>query len=279
MRRSDEVDYKIIGHEMQFVEVELAPGESVIAEVGAMMYKDACIAMDTIFGDGSAKESDSFFGKLLGAGKRVLTGENLFITVFTHQGHGKARISFAAPYPGNIVPMSLETLGGTLICQKDSFLCAAKGVSVGIYLQKKIMTGLFGGEGFIMQKLEGDGMAFIHAGGTLIEKELQVGEELHVDTGCLVAFEPTIDLDIVRAGNIKTSFLGGEGFFLATLKGPGKVWLQSLPFSRLVGRIHAALPTPLSANDDSFGGTAAKVVTGGAILGGLGSIFGNNDES
>lgn len=279
MKRADEVDYKIIGHEMQFVEVELDPGESVVAEAGAMMYKDSYIQMDTILGDGSVKESDSFFGKLLGAGKRVLTGESMFITVFTHRGNGKARVSFAAPYPGNIIPVSLEKLGGTLICQKDSFLCAAKGVSIGIHFQKRIMTGLFGGEGFIMQKLEGDGMAFIHAGGTLVERELQPGEELHVDTGCLVAFEPTVDFDIIRAGNIKTSFLGGEGFFLAHLKGPGRVWLQSLPFSRLVGRIQSAMPpAPLTAGDDSFGSNAAKVVTGGAILGGLGSILGGNDE-
>ncbi len=279
MKRADEVDYKIIGHEMQFVEVELDPGESIVAEAGAMMYKDSCIQMDTIFGDGSAKESDSFFGRLLGAGKRVLTGESMFITVFTHRGKGKAKVSFSAPYPGNIIPVSLEKLGGTLICQKDSFLCAAKGVSIGIHFQRKIMTGLFGGEGFIMQKLEGDGMAFIHAGGTLVEKELRTDEELHVDTGCLVAFEPTVNFDIIRAGNIKTSFLGGEGFFLAHLKGPGKVWLQSLPFSRLVGRIQAAMPpTPLNAGDGSFGSNAAKVVTGGAILGGIGSLFDNNDD-
>lgn len=279
MKNADIIDYKIIGNEMQFVEIELDPQESVIAEVGGMMYKDSAIKMNTIFGDGSEREG-GLFQKLLGAGKRVLSGENLFITVFTHQGQNRAKIAFSAPYPGNIIPMHLGEMGGTLICQKDSFLCAAKGVSVSIYLQKKILTGLFGGEGFIMQKLEGDGLAFVHAGGTVVEKILQTGETLHVDTGCVVAFEPSIHFEIERAGNIKTSIFGGEGFFIAALRGPGKVWLQSLPFTRLAGRIHAALPSHGgSADESSFADTAKTVVTGGAILGGITSLFGNDEEN
>lgn len=279
MRNADMIDYKIIGNEMQFVEIELDPEESVIAEAGAMMYKDSSIAMDTIFGDGSAKEGSGFFNKLLGAGKRVLSGENLFITVFTQKGYDKGKVAFAAPYPGNILPMNLAEMGGTLICQKDSFLCAAKGVSVSIYLQRKILTGLFGGEGFIMQKLEGDGLAFVHAGGTVVEKTLRPGETLHVDTGCVVAFEPSIQFDIERVGNIKTSLLGGEGFFVASMQGPGIIWLQSLPFTRLAGRIHNAMPSRGgSADESSFADTAKTVVTGGAILGGIGSLFSGDDE-
>ena len=279
MKNADIIDYKILGNEMQFVEIELDPEESVIAEAGAMMYKDSSVAMDTIFGDGSAKESSGFFNKLLGAGKRVLSGENLFITVFTQKGYDKGKVAFAAPYPGNILPMNLGEMGGTLICQKDSFLCAAKGVSVSIYLQRKIMTGLFGGEGFIMQKLEGDGLAFVHAGGTVVEKTLRPGETLHVDTGCVVAFEPSIQFDIERVGNIKTSLLGGEGFFVASMQGPGKIWLQSLPFTRLAGRIHNAMPSHGGSSDESsFADTAKTVVTGGAILGGIGSLFGGDDE-
>lgn len=281
MASSDVVDYTIKGHEMQFVEIELDPGESAVAEAGAMMYKEPCIEMDTIFGDGSAKESDSgFFGKLLGAGKRILTGESLFITVFTHRGRGgKARVAFAAPYPGNIIPLDLHELGGQMICQKDSFLCAAKGVSIGIHLQKKIMTGLFGGEGFVMQRLDGDGLAFVHAGGTLVEKTLTAGETLHVDTGCVVAMTPSVGFDIVRAGGIKTSLFGGEGFFFATLRGPGRVWLQSLPFSRFVGKIQAALPPLGSSPDESSPlSKGAAVVAGGSLLGGIGSLFGGEED-
>jgi uncharacterized protein (TIGR00266 family) len=270
---ADEIDYKIFGAEMQFVEIELDPGESVIAEAGAMMYKEASIDMDTIFGDGSAKSGGGFMDKLMGAGKRLLTGESLFMTVFTHRGQGKAKAAFGAPYPGNIIPVQLSDMGGTIICQKDSFLCAAKGVSVGIYFQRKIMTGLFGGEGFIMQKLEGDGLAFMHAGGTIVERQLAPGEVLHVDTGCVVAFEPSVDFDIQQAGNIKTSLFGGEGLFFAVLRGPGKIWLQSLPFSRLAGRMLAAAPQTGGSRDE--GGILGAGGIGGSMLGG---IFGGDSE-
>lgn len=243
--RADEIDYKIYGEDIQYVEIELDPGESAISEAGAMMYKDNEITMDTIFGDGSGSKDDTggFFDKLVGAGKRLVTGESLFTTVFTHSGRKeKTKVAFAAPYPGRIIPVDLSKVGGELICQKDCFLCAAKGVSIGIHFQKKILTGLFGGEGFIMQKLEGDGMSFIHAGGMLREIELKAGEELHLDTGCLVAMESRVHFDIEQAGNIKTAFFGGEGFFFAKLRGPGKVWVQSLPFSRLAGRMLSAAP-------------------------------------
>lgn len=274
---SDEVDYKIFGAEMQFVEVELDPGESVIAEAGAMMYKESSVEMDTIFGDGSAKSSQGgFFDKLVGAGKRLLTGENLFMTVFSHRGSGKAKVAFGAPYPGNIIPINLSRFGGTIICQKDSFLCAAKGVSVGIYFQRKILTGLFGGEGFIMQKLDGDGLAFMHAGGTIIERQLQSGEVIHVDTGCIVAFEPSIQFDIQKAGNIKSALFGGEGLFFAVLQGPGKIWMQSLPFSRLAGRMLAAAPQQGGNREE--GSVLGKAVLGGSILGGLGGLLGGDDD-
>ncbi|MEL7050120.1 MAG: TIGR00266 family protein, partial [Pseudomonadota bacterium] len=223
------------GQEMQFVTIELDPGESAIAEAGAMMAKDIPIHMDTVFGDGSQKQT-GILGGIMGAGKRLLTGESLFMTVFTHQGQGKARVSFAAPYPGTVIPFHLSDVGGTLIAQKDAFLCAAKGVSIGIAFQKRVMTGLFGGEGFIMQKLEGDGYAFIHVGGCVVERELADGEEIHVDTGCVAAYTSTIDFDLERAGSVKSMIFGGEGVFFARLRGPGKVWIQSLPFSRLAGR-------------------------------------------
>lgn len=272
--RVDEVDYKIFGTEMQYVEIELDPQESVVAEAGAMMYKDAAVQMETVFGDGSAeRRGGGLFDKLMGAGKRLLTGESLFMTVFTHQGRGKGRAAFAAPYPGNIIPVNLAQQGGAIICQKDSFLCAARGVSIGIFFQKKILTGLFGGEGFIMQKMEGDGMVFMHAGGTIKEHVLQPGEVLHVDTGCVVAFEPSVDFDIQQAGNIKTALFGGEGLFFAVLRGPGKVWLQSLPFSRLAGRMLAAAP--------QRGGSREEGVIGASVLGGLGLgslIGGDGDE-
>jgi uncharacterized protein (TIGR00266 family) len=261
---ADEIDFKIFGSEMQFVEVELDPGESAVAEAGAMMYKDSSVQMETIFGDGSASSrSGGFMDKLLGAGKRLLTGESLFMTVFTHAGQGKAHVAFGAPYPGNIIPIPLSSVGGCLICQKDSFLCAAKGVSIGIYLQKKILTGLFGGEGFIMQKLEGDGMVFAHAGGTVVDRKLQSGEMLHVDTGCIVAMEKSVQFDIQQAGNIKTALFGGEGLFFATLQGPGKIWLQSLPFSRLAGRM-------LQASPERGGGKGE-----GSVLGSFGNLFGD----
>ncbi len=260
--RADEIDYTIFGAEMQFVEVELDPGESAVAEAGAMMYKDSSIDMQTVFGDGSARSGGGgFMDKLLGAGKRLLTGESLFMTVFTHTGQGKAHVSFGAPYPGNIIPVPLTSVGGCLICQKDSFLCAAKGVSIGIHMQKKILTGLFGGEGFIMQKLEGDGMVFVHAGGTVVERELKQGEVLDVDTGCIVALEQSVSFDIRQAGNIKTALFGGEGLFFATLQGPGRIWLQSLPFSRLAGRMLQAAPQK--------GGSRGE----GSILGSLGGLI------
>lgn len=260
---ADEIDYKIYGSDMQFVEIELDPGESAVAEAGAMMYKDATVQMDTVFGDGSRSSAGGgFMDKLLSAGKRVITGESLFTTVFTHAGSGgKARVAFAAPYPGTIVPMKLSEHGGRLICQKDSFLCAARGVSLGIFFQKKILTGLFGGEGFIMEKLEGDGWVFVHAGGTIVERTLAPGERLDVDTGCVVAFHSDVDFDVKPVGGIKSALFGGEGLFLATLTGPGKVWLQSLPFSRMAGRMLAAAP--------QRGGSREE----GSVLGGLGNIL------
>ena len=258
---ADDVDFEIKGAEMQFVEIELDPGESAIAEAGTMMYKHPVIGMDTVFGDASAQQG-GLFGKLMGAGKRLLTGESLFMTLFTHQGRGKARVAFAAPYPGKIMPVKLTEVGGVLICQKDSFLAGAKGVSISIAFQQRIMTGLFGGEGFIMQRLEGDGWVFVHAGGTVLERDLAPGEELHVDTGCIVAMTGGVDLDIVAAGGIKTGLFGGEGFFFARLMGPGRVWLQSLPFSRLAGRMLAAAPGVTGGGREE-----------GSILGGLGNIF------
>jgi uncharacterized protein (TIGR00266 family) len=257
-----DIDFKIFGKEMQFVEIELDSGESAVAEAGAMMYKDAPVRMETIFGDGSHTGSGGFMDKLLGAGKRLLTGESLFITVFTHQGGGKAHVAFGAPYPGSIIPVSLKEVGGRLVCQKDSFLCAAKGVSIGVYLQRKILTGLFGGEGFIMQKLEGDGLVFVHAGGCVMERQLQAGQTLHVDTGCVVAFQDGINFEIQQVGGIKSALFGGEGLFFANLTGPGKVWLQSLPFSRLAGRMLQAAPQ---------GG--GKRTGEGSILGGLGDLL------
>lgn len=241
MRSTDQIDFKILGSEMQFVEIELDPGESAVAEAGAMMYKSPSIQMESVFGDGSQQAAGGgFMDKLLGAGKRLITGESLFTTVFTHTGSGKAHVAFAAPYPGNIIPLTLSNVGGSIVCQKDSFLCAARGVSIGIFFQRKILTGLFGGEGFIMQRLDGDGMVFMHAGGSVVERELRSGETLHVDTGCVVAFQPSVQFDVQQAGNIKTVLFGGEGLFVATLAGPGKVWLQSLPFSRLAGRMMAS---------------------------------------
>lgn len=241
-RRAHEVDYDVIGEEMQFVEVELDPGEGAVAEAGAMMYMTSGIQMNTIFGDGSGQGGGGFMDQLLGAGKRVLTGESLFITEFVNQGSGKQRVAFASPYPGKIIPVDLSKRGGKLISQKDAFLCAAKGVAISIAFQKKIGVALFGGEGFIMQSLEGDGLAFLHAGGTIVERNLAAGETLKVDTGCLVALDPSVSYDIQFVGGIKSAIFGGEGFFFATLTGPGTVWLQSLPFSRLAGRVWEAAP-------------------------------------
>lgn len=237
--RMHEVDFRIVGAEMQFVEVELDPGEGAVAEAGAMMFMSAGIEMQTIFGDGN---QSGFMDKMLGAGKRLLTGESLFMTEFVNRGAGKQHVAFASPYPGKILPVRLDELGGRLIAQKDAFLCGAKGVSIGIAFQRKIGTALFGGEGFIMQSLEGDGLAFLHAGGTIEKKELAAGENLRVDTGCLVALAPSVNYDIQVVGGIKSAIFGGEGFFFASLTGPGWVWLQSLPFSRLAGRIHQAAP-------------------------------------
>lgn len=256
-----EIDYRIIGEEMQCVEVELDPQETVIAEAGSLMYMDESIQMDTIFGDGS-NQSSGILGKLFSGAKRVLTGESLFMTAYTHMGAGKAHVSFASPYPGKIVPMDLSLLGGKIICQKEAFLCAAKGVSVGIEFQRRLGAGFFGGEGFIMQKVEGDGMAFVHAGGTIVERELRAGETLKVDTGCLVAFTQGVDYDIEMVKGIKTALFGGEGLFLATLRGPGKVWLQSLPFSRLADKIIANAPK-----------AGGRRTGEGSILGGIGDLL------
>jgi len=255
-----EIDHRIHGDDMQYVEIGLDPGEAIVAEAGGMMYMDDGIAMETIFGDGSARNS-GLMGALLGAGKRLLTGESLFMTVFQNQAATKRTVAFGAPYPGKIIPVHLAELGGELITQKDSFLCAAKGVSIGIAFQRRLGTGLFGGEGFIMQRLTGDGYAFVHAGGTLHERQLAAGESLRVDTGCIVAFQPTVDYDIQLVGGIKTALFGGEGLFFATLRGPGRIWLQSLPFSRLAGRIVAAAP------QTGRGGRGE-----GSVLGGLGRL-------
>lgn len=265
---ADDIDYQISGQEMQFVEIELDPGESAVAEAGAMMFKGADVHMDSVFGDGSRDQPAGILGKLASAGKRLLTGESLFMTVFTHQGSGngaatgKQRVAFAAPYPGTILPFRLDQMGGALICQKDAFLCAARGVSIGIEFQRKIMTGLFGGDGFIMQKLEGDGWVFVHVGGCVVERQLAAGEELHVDTGCLAAMTPSVEFDIVRAGSIKSMIFGGEGVFFARLRGPGHVWLQSLPFSRLAGRIIANIGPTGGHGEGSLLGPIGDMIDG-----------------
>lgn len=256
-----EVDYEILGDDMQFVRIILDPGEAVVAEAGGMMYLEDGIQMDTVFGDGT-QENQGLMGKLMGAGKRLLTGESLFMTVYHNEATARRAAAFAAPYPGKIQPMHLAELGGELIAQKDSFLAAAKGVSIGIAFQKRFGAGLFGGEGFIMQRLTGDGWAFVHAGGTLEEKVLGPNETLRVDTGCLVALQPSVTYDIQYVGKIKTALFGGEGLFFAQLRGPGKVWLQSLPFSRLASRIYAAAPQ-----------TGGRRREEGSILGGLGNLL------
>ncbi|MFD2550563.1 TIGR00266 family protein [Bizionia sediminis] len=261
-----EIDYAIYGEEMQYVEIELDPQEGVIAEAGSFMMMDNGIKMETIFGDGSAKNK-GLLGALFGAGKRILTGESLFMTVFYNSQAGKARVSFASPYPGKIIPINLTAFNGRFICQKDAFLCAAKGVSVGIEFSKRLGRGLFGGEGFIMQKLEGNGMAFVHAGGTLAKRVLQAGETLKVDTGCIVGFTDTVDYDVEFVGGIKNSFFGGEGLFFAKLQGPGTVYIQSLPFSRLAGRVLAAAPQ---------GGDTKKGE--GSILGGIGNLLDGDNK-
>lgn len=255
-----EIDYRIFGEEMQYVEIELDPQEGVVAESGSFMMMNDDVKMNTIFGDGSNQET-GLLGKIFSAGKRILTGESLFMTVFTNEGQGKKQVSFASPYPGKIVPIDLSEFGGKFICQKDAFLCAAKGVSIGIEFSKRLGRGLFGGEGFIMEKLEGDGMAFIHAGGTMAKKVLQPGEILKVDTGCIVGFTKNIDYDIEFVGGIKNTVFGGEGLFFAKLQGPGTVYIQSLPFSRLAGRVLAMAP--------QNGGDKGE----GSILGGIGNIL------
>ena len=256
-----EIDYHIYGEEMQYVEIELDPQEAVVAEAGSFMMMDTDIKMDTIFGDGSNQDS-GVMGKLFSAGKRLLTGESLFMTVFLNVGQGKKQVSFASPYPGKILPIDLSEIGGRFICQKDAFLCAAKGVSVGIEFSRRLGRGLFGGEGFIMQKLEGDGLAFVHAGGTMAKKHLAPGEVLKVDTGCIVGFSHTVDYNIEFVWGIKNTVFGGEGLFFATLRGPGIVYIQSLPFSRLAQRVWAAAPK---------GGGKDKGE--GSILGGLGNLI------
>ena len=255
-----EIDYKIHGDDLQFVEVELDPNEAALAEAGGMMFMEDGIEMQTIFGDGSQQNS-GFIGALLGAGKRLLTGESLFMTVYHNRSGTKRRVAFGAPYPGKIVPLHLAEIGGTIIAQKDSFLCAAKGVSVDIAFNKKIGAGLFGGEGFIMQRLSGDGWCFMHAGGTVIERTLAPGETLRVDTGCIVGFQPSVQFDVQFVGGIKSALFGGEGLFFATLQGPGRVWLQSLPFSRLADRMFAASSKGRGRREE------------GSVLGGLGRML------
>ncbi len=258
MKTNHEIDYRILGEEMQCVEIELDPTETAVAEAGAMMTMEEDIRMETIFGDGSSQQS-GLLGKFLTAGKRILTGESLFMTAYTNYGTLKRHVTFAAPYPGKIIPIDLYHMGGKMICQKDAFLCAAKGVSIGIEFQKKLGTGLFGGEGFIMQKLEGDGMCFVHSCGYIMEKELRAGEKLRIDTGCIVAFAPSIDYDIEFVGGIRNTLFGGEGVFFATLTGPGKVWIQSLPISRLAERILRF--------------ATSKRREEGSLLGGLGNLL------
>jgi uncharacterized protein (TIGR00266 family) len=259
MRTNHEIDYKIVGEEMQYVEIELDPNETAIAESGSFMMMDDGIQMQTIFGDGSQNQGGGFLGKLWGAGKRLIVGESLFMTAFTNTAGGKKRVSFASPYPGKIIPLDLQLLGGKVIAQKDAFLCAAKGVSIGIDFQRRLGTGIFGGEGFIMEKLEGDGMAFVHAGGHVFKRELLPGELIKIDTGCLVALTQTVNYDIQFVGGIRNTIFGGEGLFFATLRGPGKVWIQTLPVSRLASRIL------------SYGTTNRKEE--GSILGGIGNLL------
>ncbi|MBK6865042.1 MAG: TIGR00266 family protein [Ideonella sp.] len=269
----DVVDYQIKGAEMQFVEVELDPGEAAVGEAGSLMCMDAGIEMDTVFGDGSGAGQGGLFGKLLGAGKRLVTGESLFTTVYTNASPRKLKVAFAAPYPGKILAMDLRQIGGTLVCQKDAFLCAARGVSLGIAFQRKLSVGFFGGEGFIMQRLDGDGLAFVHAGGTVERRDLSAGQVLMVDTGCLVAYTQGVSFDIQYVGKVKTALFGGEGLFLARVAGPGTVWLQSLPFSRLASRVFAAAPQRGGSREEGS-------LLGGFAAGGLlGSVLGGDDDS
>jgi uncharacterized protein (TIGR00266 family) len=267
--RAHEIDFELFGEDMQYLEVTLDPGEACIAEAGAFMYMDPGIQMETIFGDGSGQDAGSgFMGKLLSAGKRVITGESLFMTVFGNAAGTRQKVAFAAPYPGKIVPVDLKQHGGTVLCEKDAFLCAAKGISVGIAFNRKLGTGLFGGEGFILQKLEGDGLAFLHSGGTILTRQLAPGETLRVDTGCIVAFETSVNYDIQMVKGVKSVIFGGEGLFYATLTGPGRIWLQSLPFSRLAKKVIAAVPRPTG------GGSVGE----GSVLGSLGGLIMGGDS-
>lgn len=262
----DVIDYEIFGDDMQYVEIELDPGEAAVGEAGAMMMMEDGVEMDTILGDSSETQANAgLLGKLVGAGKRLVTGESLFTTIFHNESKGKKRVAFAAPYPGKIIPIDLSTMGGRFICQKDAFLCAARGVSLGIAFQRKIGTALFGGEGFIMQTLEGDGMAFVHAGGTLATRQLGAGDTLRIDTGCVVGYESGVKFDVKYVGKLKSAVFGGEGLFFAELSGPGTVWIQSLPISRLAGRILAYAP--------QRGGSKGE----GSILGGVGNLL-NGDN-
>src|SRR5262245_16407335 len=256
-----EIEYQIFGDDMQYVEVELDPNEATVAEAGGMMYMDDGVEMETIFGDGSQQQS-GFLGALVGAGKRLLTGESLFMTVFLNRSGDRKRVAFGAPYPGKIVPIHLEEVGGEIIAQKDSFLAAAKGVTIGLAFQRRLGVGLFGGEGFIMQRLQGNGWAFVHAGGTLHERTLAAGELVRVDTGCIVALQPSVNYDIEFVGKVKSAIFGGEGLFFATLRGPGRIWLQSLPLSRLANRIVSAVPGLTRGGREE-----------GSILGGLGGLL------
>lgn len=261
MPRAHEIDYELFGEDLQYVEITLDPGEACIAEAGAFLYMDTGIQMQTIFGDGSGQDQGGLMGKLLSAGKRVLTGESLFMTVFSNAGSGRQKVAFAAPYPGKIVPMDLKQHGGRMLCEKDAFLCAAKGVAVGIALNRRLGTGLFGGEGFILQKLEGDGLAFLHSGGTIFSRTLAPGETLRVDTGCIVAFETTVTYDIQMVPGIKTAFFGGEGLFFAALTGPGTIWIQSLPFKRIAKQVLSAIPR--NKGEGSALGGLGDLLTGG----------------
>jgi uncharacterized protein (TIGR00266 family) len=262
MNQMHEIEYRVFGDDMQYVEIELDPGEAAVAEAGGMMFMEDGVEMETIFGDGSSQQKSGFLGAVMGAGKRLLTGESLFMTVFLNRGAGKRKVAFGAPYPGKIVPLHLAELGGELIAQKDSFLVAAKGISLGIAFQRKLGVGLFGGEGFIMQRLQGNGWAFVHAGGTLMERTLAPGELLRIDTGCIVALQPSVNYEIEYVGKVKSALFGGEGLFFATLRGPGRIWLQSLPLSRMANRIVSAVPGLTRGGREE-----------GSVLGGLGRLL------
>ena len=273
----DVVDYEIKGAEMQFVEIELDPGEAAVGEAGSMMFMEAGIAMDTIFGDGSQQNS-GLWGALVGAGKRLITGANLFTTVYTNQSPQKRRVAFAAPVPGKILPIDLRSTGGTLVAQKQAFLCAARGVSIGLQFQQRLSVGFFGGDGFVMQRLDGDGMAFVHGGGTVERRDLQPGETLLVEAGCLVAYTQSVHFEIQFVGGVKTALFGGEGLFLARVTGPGTVWIQSMPLSRLASRVFAAAPQNGGSSDRASGGASgASSVLGAAAGGLLGGLLGNDD--